>query len=136
MVRAVLDTNVLLSALIFPGGPPDKVFRFAIQRRYALLTSVFILKELERVLRLKFGLSKETVTPMIGLVADTATEIVSPVTRLHVIQTCESDNRILECAVDGRASYLVTGDRKHIYPLQRFESSRIVLPSEFLSIIR
>lgn len=51
MVRAVLDTNVLLSALIFPGGPPDKAFRLAVRRRYALLTSDFILKELERVLR-------------------------------------------------------------------------------------
>ncbi|MDI6711384.1 MAG: putative toxin-antitoxin system toxin component, PIN family [Bacillota bacterium] len=124
-VRAVLDTNVLLSALIFPGGPPDKAFRLAMQRRYTLLTSDFILEELERVLRLKFGL----------LITDTAAEIVPPAARLHVVEACDGDNRILECAVDGRASHLVTGDRKHLYPLRHFEGIRIVLPSEFLGII-
>lgn len=45
-MRAVLDTNVLLSALLFPGGSPDLAFKAALQDRYELVLSPFILQEL------------------------------------------------------------------------------------------
>lgn len=48
----------------------------------------------------------------------------------------KADNQILACALEARADYLVTGDLKHIYPLQNVGRVKIVSPAEFLAILR
>ncbi|MBO8129160.1 MAG: putative toxin-antitoxin system toxin component, PIN family [Peptococcaceae bacterium] len=136
MLRAVLDTNVLISGLVFPGGIPDKIIRYAIYGRYKLITSPFILTELDRILRNKFGLPVENVKTMVEVVENSAALIINPKIRLSLIKSKEDDNRILECAVEGKAHYLVTGDRKHIYPLKRVSETKIVLPQEFWDVLQ
>jgi len=59
MVKAVLDTNVFVSAIIFPVGAPDLVFKAAIRKQYEMIICPFILSELRKVLKEKFYYTEE-----------------------------------------------------------------------------
>ena len=59
--------------------------------------------------------------------------MVAPVLRLAVIIAKESDSRVLECAVAGKADLIITGDRKHLLPLESYAGIRIVTPAGFLA---
>jgi len=108
-VRVVLDSNILISAFIVPGGKAEQAFTLAVRRRYRALTSIPILTETGGKLRQKFDLDDRTIAGVLRTVARAA-EIVRPSSRLSVVRG-PPDNRILECAVDGRADAIVTGDR-------------------------
>lgn len=58
--------------------------------------------------------------------------IVEPEVRVSIIQEKQDDNRILECAIQARAHYLVTGDTKHILPLREYQGISICSPADFL----
>lgn len=135
-MRAVLDTNVLISALLFPGGPPDLVFRAAVKGQYELVLSSFIIRELRRVLEKKFGYTSEEAGDVAKFIESTAVAIVEPSDVPEIIAEKKADNEILACAMEAGADYLVTGDLKHIYPLHNVGRARIVSPSEFLGILR
>ena len=62
--------------------------------------------------------------------------VVVPTVRLAVITAKESDNRVLECAIEGNADLIVTGDRKHLLPLGQYQGIRIVSPRDFLTTTR
>jgi putative PIN family toxin of toxin-antitoxin system len=117
-VRVVADTNVLISALLF-GGSPEQIFLAALRGDIQILSSHPILKELEKVLIGKFKLSAGFVKDILDLVEDVA-EIVQITSCMKVILHPDEDNRVLECAVDGNAEFIVTGDTKHILPLPSF----------------
>jgi len=129
-VRVVADTNILVSALLF-GGPPEQVFLAGLRGEIQLLTSLSLLKELEKVLKEKFKLSKDLVREIIEEVRGVA-EIVEVSSHIEVISYPDEDNRVLECAVDGKADFIVTGDTKHILPLKEYSGIKILGPSEFL----
>jgi putative PIN family toxin of toxin-antitoxin system len=117
-VRVVADTNVLISPLLF-GGSPEQIFLAALGGDIQILSSHPILKELEKVLIGKFKLSAGFVKDILDLVEDVA-EIVQITSCMKVILHPDEDNRVLECAVDGNAEFIVTGDTKHILPLPSF----------------
>lgn len=129
-MRVVADTNVLISALLF-GGSPEQIFLAALRGDIQILSSRPILKELEKVLNGKFKLSAGFVRDILDLVEDVA-EIVEITSRMKVILHPDEDNRILECAVDGKAEFIVTGDTKHILPLKEYKGIKILSPSEFI----
>ena len=129
-VRVVADTNVLISALLF-GGSPEQIFLAALRGDIQLLSTLPILKELEKVLIGKFKLSAGFIKDTLDLVEEVA-EIVETTSRIKVILHPDEDNRVLECAIDGRADFIVTGDTKHILPLKEFEGIRILSPSQFM----
>jgi predicted nucleic acid-binding protein len=54
---------------------------------------------------------------------------------LSIITGRDSDNRVLECAVEGKADYIVTGDKKHLLPHGTFQGIQIVSPRDFLTVI-
>ncbi len=132
-LRVVLDTNVLLSALLFPGGPPDQVFGHVRRQALDLYLSPFILDEFRRVLLIKFQHSEREAKARVAYLLQFA-HMVEPQERLSVITAKEDDNRILECAVAAQADYLVTGDKAHLLPLKRFRGIEIVSPGEFLRL--
>jgi putative PIN family toxin of toxin-antitoxin system len=129
-VRVVADTNVLISALLF-GGVSDQVFLAGLRGEIQLITSGPLLKELERVLKIKFKLDVQMVREVIEEVRNIA-EIVEVSSHIDVISHPDEDNRVLECAVDGRADFIVTGDTKHILPLKEYRGIKILSPSEFI----
>ena len=129
-MRVVADTNILVSALLF-GGPPEQVFLAGLRGEIQLLTSLTLLKELEKVLKEKFKLSIPLVREIVEEVREVA-EIVEVFSHIKAISCPDEDNRILECAVDGKADFIVTGDTRHILPLKEYSGIRILSPSEFL----
>jgi putative PIN family toxin of toxin-antitoxin system len=129
-VRVVADTNILVSALLF-GGTSEQVFLAGLRGEIQLLTSLSLLKEFERVLKEKFKLSTDLVREIIEEVREVA-EIVEVSSDIKAISYPDEDNRVLECAVDGKADFIVTGDTKHILPLKEYGGIRILTPSELL----
>jgi len=129
-VRVVADTNILVSALLF-GGPPEQVFLAGLRGEIQLLISLSLLKELEKVLKEKFKLNIHLVREIIEEVREVA-EIVEVSSHIKAISYPDRDNRVLECAVDGKANFIVTGDTRHILPLKEYGGIKILSPSEFL----
>ncbi len=109
-LRVVLDTNVYVSAFTHPQGVPFRLWQQLVARRGTLLVSPSIMRELATVLRRLEWQGAETITQL-KLVAHTAEMITPPFTLAVFTGAEEPDNRILECAVAGRADLIVSGDR-------------------------
>ena len=133
MVKVVVDTNVLVSATLF-GGNPEKILDLAEEGKIEILISEKILEEFTEVLQEKFGFSLS----MAELAASGIREIsslITPTQRLTVIKEKEADNRVLECAVEGKAQYIVSGDTKHLQPLKEYQEIKSLSPAQFLKAI-
>lgn len=130
MLRVVIDTNVIISALNF-GGNPKAVLELARKRHIRNTTSPFIINEIERVLTQKFGWQMD-VTREVSNDIQGFSHVVNPPETIAIIKNL-SDNRILECAVAGGADYLISGDH-HLTDLKTFGTINIVTPTEFLAI--
>ena len=130
-MRVVLDTNVIVSGLNFPGNE-RLVLELALRGRFELCLSPFILGEVAGVLGRKFDWAEERSSQALRALGDAAT-VIEPRRLPEVIEGGHADNRILECAVDAAADYLVTGDRRHLLPLEEYQGTRIVNAPTFLS---
>jgi uncharacterized protein len=128
-VRVVLDTNVLIAALVFPGGQGDLALRRIIEGRDQLLLSAPILDELLSVLGRKFSRDAEELAHVAVFLSDLALT-VKPRRRLRVVAD-DPDNRILECALAGRAEAIVTGD-KALLALREFRAIRLITLRSYL----
>jgi uncharacterized protein len=130
MLKVVLDTNVIVSALNFSGSP-SKVLELAVKGDISNVISRYILQEVEEVLVRKFSWElSEAHNAAIWLTL--FSKVVAPKKRLNVIAD-DPDNRILECAMAGKADFIVSGDR-HLKDLKTFRGIRIVDPAAFLQI--
>jgi putative PIN family toxin of toxin-antitoxin system len=132
-VRVVADTNVLVSALIFPGGPPEAFYRLALEGKIELVTSRPLLAELGRVLGDKFGWLPERAEEAIGQLLRLA-EIADPQETIAEIEADPTDNRVLEAAAEARADAIVSGDR-HLLALDSWRGITIRSPAAFLAHI-
>lgn len=127
--RVVFDTNVLVSALAFPGGRGEAALLRIIDETDQLVLSRPIVDELLEVLARKFARDAEELAHVAVFVTELAL-IVAPKRRLRVVQD-DPDNRILECAVAGRAEVIVTGD-KALLALKLYGKIRILSLREYL----
>jgi len=137
-MKAVLDTNVIVSAALIARSIPDKVLQAAKRREFDLLTSATLLDELEDVLERggiagRLGWSHDERSDFLSGIRERAI-VVSPQTEITRITSDPDDNRVLEAAVEGRDDYIVTGDG-HLLDLGRHESTDIVTPARFLAIL-
>ncbi len=138
MIRAVLDANVFVSGALSPRGTPAKILSAWHEEQFHLVTSPAILEEVERVFRYpkihkRHGWPEEKIGLFIEDLAHLA--ILTPGERtLKVIAEDPSDNRYLECAVEGNAEYVVTGDQ-HLLRLGTYQRVRILTPKEFLEVL-
>ncbi len=132
--HVVLDTNVLISALLF-GGPPRTILGMVLAGSVDCSLSLPILDELRGVLhRPKFGLSSEQVMAVVEELSALCA-IVAPSDQINVIRADPDDDRILECALEAQAGIIISGDA-HLLDLRAYESIRIMNPSEFLQMVR
>ena len=129
-MRVVLDTNVILSALVFPGEKPDQLLERSRRREFELFVSPFILGELERILRLKFRYTPIEIRERIDSIRRMA-KVVEPAERPDLVRAKDDDNRVLECTVTAEADYLVTGDKRDLLSLQKVETVQIVTARTF-----
>lgn len=131
MLKIVLDTNVIVSSLNFPGKPAE-IFDLVIAGELANITSDKIITEVKNILIRKFSWEAKEVEDT-GALLQFISEMVNPKRQLRVVSR-EPDNRILECAVEGQADFIISGDH-HLNDLRAFQGVRIVNPAAFLSLI-
>ena len=132
-MRVVLDTNVIVSGLNFPGNE-RLVLELALRGRFELCLSPFILEEVAGVLGRKFDWDEERTAQALQAIENAAT-VVEPRRLPEVIEGGHADSRILDCAMEASADYLVTGDRRHLLPLEEHQGARIVNAPRFLSAL-
>ena len=133
MLRVTADSNIYISALHF-GGPPEDFLNLARAGSIHLTISDEIIDEVARVLRDKFHWSPEAVALFRERAAD-FTQKVTPTQRLNVIKEDPPDNRILECAVEGKSEYIVTRDND-LLRLGSYQGTKIIKVADFLGIAR
>ncbi len=133
-MRVVLDTNVTASGLNFPGNE-RLLLDLARRGRFEWHLSPLIVDEVAGVLARKFGWAEARVSQAIRVLREAAT-IIEPLRILKVIESDHADNHILACAVDARADYLITGDRRHLLPPGEHRGVSILSPPRFLSALR
>lgn len=130
MIRAVLDTNVFVSAFLLHGRL-NAVVELITQGRFTWLLSEAVLEEYARVAaRPLYGLSPTELHTLLFQVKERA-EWVHVTSQLVVVTADPADDKFLACAVDGHADWLVTGDR-HLRALKQFRGVRIGPPAAFL----
>jgi putative PIN family toxin of toxin-antitoxin system len=130
LLRVVVDTNVYISAFLHPERAIFQIVHQAAERRYRLLISPAIVNEVGRVLRETFGIEERTRIHRLKALVKAA-ELINPKLTLDVIREDPPDNRILECAVEGGAHLIVSGDR-HLRRLKIYQGIPIVRPIDFL----
>jgi len=130
-LRVVIDTNVLVSGIVFKGNP-RQVLQTVISRRIQAVSSRPLLAELAEVLGKKLKFS----SPKIKQITDRLAELLEIVQPRKSIQVCRDpdDNRVLEAAFAGDCDYLITGD-KDLLVLKKYRSIRILTPSEFIGLL-
>lgn len=128
----VFDTNIFVSALMFPGGNAERAVLRILSGSDSLVISKDLLDELLMVLARKFSRDREELSRLALWLADVA-QIVTTAQTLNVLAD-EPDNRVLECAVAGVADAIVTGD-KALLALKSFQGIRIISLQAYLSII-
>lgn len=133
LTRVVLDTNILISAIVF-GGKPRKVLESVIKEEIQLILTEDIIKEMKRVLVGKKFQYPDEITDLIIRELEALAEIVKPKERIRLIEKDPEDNRVLECAQESQADYIVSGDA-HLLELEKFEGSKIVTAEEILEIL-
>src|SRR6266849_4488543 len=132
MIRVVLDTNIVVSALLRSGGLPEAVFNLAVDRNVQLYISEPILAEYEEVLRRpRLDIHPDKVTNALARIRE-AGLLVIPTAPVNAASDPD-DNIFLECAQAASARYLVTGNRRD-FP-DEWEGTKVVTPREFLEII-
>jgi putative PIN family toxin of toxin-antitoxin system len=129
-MKVVFDTNILVSALVFPGGRAEAALLRIIEEHDQLLLSKPILDELLRVLARKFSRDAEELAHTAVFLSGLALT-VTPRQKLRVVKD-DPDNRVLECALAGRADAIVTGDGA-LLELGEFRGVRVISLREYLS---
>ena len=132
MIRAVLDTNIFISAL-FWRGKPNKAVRDGLEGKFTLLISADILREIEERLKNKFHFPENDTNEFLEVITLNS-YIVEPQIKLNVVRADPKDNKIVECAVAGQAHFIVSGDR-HLLDLRGYDRVKIVNAHKFLSLL-
>ena len=130
-MRVVIDTNIYLSGLVFPESFPGRILKLSKARKIQVYCSKFILDEIRRNLIVKFGYAEEMAGKFIEEILKFII-VINPKIRLAIIKEKQDDNRILECAVEAKADFLISGDKKHILPLKKFRGIEIISAREFI----
>ena len=120
-MRLVLDTNVIISALLFD-GLPEKLLLSTLGGLHELVLSSYIIAETSRILEDKFEVQPTNIKLLQQLLYEGQIVYFEPF--LDLVAD-EPDNRILETAVKGNADYLVTGD-KLLLQLKEYQSLKII----------
>lgn len=129
-MRAVLDANVLVSAFNYPRGRLKVLWQAARTRHYCLVTSPAIIAEVGGTLREKFEWEERRLRNRLKELWRVG-EVITPDMVIDAIPEDPDDNRILECAIEGKADLIVSGDR-HLLRLKSYDGIPIVRPVDFL----
>ena len=129
----VFDTNILISALLSVGSKPDLCINLARNGEIESVTCTEILGEFQQKLIQKFHYpvaeAQDVIDEIVGF-----SRIVVIANTLQVVEADPKDDMIVECGVVGKASHIITGDKKHLLPMRRYQNIDIVTTADFLTI--
>ena len=128
---AVFDTNVVVSACLWRGAPFECMAAWAGGRCRAAISPQLLAEYLETLEELRLDYPQRPVVDWASALRDAA-DLVFPVERAIGIVADPFDEMILECALAASADFIVTGDKKHLLPLEIFRGIAILNPSDFL----
>ena len=131
-LEVTADANIYISALEF-GGVPLQFIDAARANVFRVAISDPLLAEVHRILRDKFHWPKETLDEALISIAD-FTRRVRPALTIDAVPTDPDDNRVLECAVEAKSEFIVTGDND-LLRLGRYADIRIVRVADFMRLI-
>lgn len=126
--RSVIDTNVLISAIIF-GGNPRKIIKLIQENKIIAITSPVLISELLEILVKKFHFTPDKIYLVEELIKENFI-IVHPSDTLNIVRD-RDDNRVLEAAIKGKCKYIITGDAD-LLELKSFQEIEILTPELFL----
>lgn len=135
-MRVVLDTNILVSALISRVGATDRLYSAWKDGRFVLVTSHEQLEEFRRVTR--YARVKPLIEP--SAAGTLYNQLRTSEAVLDTLPTVNrspdpGDNFLLAMAEAGAADYLVTGDKRHVLALQRHGNTHIVTARDMLKVL-
>jgi putative PIN family toxin of toxin-antitoxin system len=137
VIRAVLDTNLLVSYLLTHRPPiATLIDDYLAREQFGLVTAVVLLEELDRVLgypKLRRYYSEESRTRFVALIAALG-EVIELPESVPSICRDPDDDWVIACAVVGQADYLVSGDRD-LLALERVGEIPILSAAQFLEIL-
>lgn len=133
-MKAVLDTNILISAIGWEGNP-QKILNYALDNKFKIVISPEILEEVKKVLfREKFEfIDKDKRNEFIFLLTELA-EIVEIKTKVNVCRD-KKDNKFIETALSAKVDFLVSGD-EDLLSLKKYKDVKIIVAKEFLEILK
>lgn len=131
-MRVAVDTNVLISALGW-NDAEAAVLEMVFDCTLELCLSVQILSEFYRVVKYpKFGFTDEEIDGFIGRLLPNVI-LLNPSKKINAVEADPDDEKIIECAVEGKSSYIITGD-KHLLQLGEYKGIKILKAPEFLQL--
>lgn len=141
MIQIVLDTNVIISAIVNPAGSPGKILEQVFDQEVSLCLSPPMIAEIRRVLRYpkivnlikQKGRTVELEEDQIDKIVEIARVTMGQVT-IKPIATDPDDDMFLECAIEANADYIISGD-KHLKDLGNFQGVPILTPRAFLDML-
>ena len=140
MIRAVLDSSVLVSGFLTPGGTSDRLLSEVERGAFVLCLSQEILEETSRTLRKKtrrirryYVYPDEKIDQFAASLASLAV-LVDRLPQIRVVPLDHNDDMIVATAIAAQADYLVSGDR-HLLSLGAYERIRIVTPRQFIDLL-
>ena len=138
MLKVVLDTNVLVSAYLVPGGKPARILSLARQGELTICLSPPILGEVKQtLLRPKLQKIHKATAKEIERFLKALTSVVvmtAGTEEVDAVKDDPDDNKILACALEGEANSIVSGDH-HLTDMKAFQNIPIVNPDAFLTFM-
>jgi hypothetical protein len=137
-MNVVLDANIYVSALITAGGNPAQILTRWQEGEIDVVVSAEIIEEIRRVtsypkLWERYRSVRENRDELIERLREIAI-VVEPSRTLSAVLQDESDNRYVECAIEGRAEYIVTGD-PHLLDIREYQGVEILSPAALLAVL-
>ena len=137
-IKAVLDTNVLISGLIVAQSPPCQILDAWLEGLFTLVTSLYLVEELVHVLSYpriteRLRLDEEELVAILDALLSKA-EVTSGRLHLPGITRDPKDDFVVACAKEGEADYIVSGDQD-LLVLGEYEGIQVVTPRQFVEIL-
>jgi putative PIN family toxin of toxin-antitoxin system len=141
MTSIVIDTNILVSSILTPEGNPAKILKLVLEGKLNLIISPDILKETRQVFnypKLAKLMEKNNITRQevyVFLEKMSRVALITPgKLELNAIPKDPADNKIIACALEGDADFIISGDH-HLTDLKIFQGIKIIDPAAFLKIV-
>ncbi len=128
-LKIVFDTNIWISSTLWKGSVANKLLAKLIENGAEIYTSLGILDEYAKVLKRDFYYSEEEIDKLVYFILSFAF-VVEPEEKVFVVKEDPADNKIIECAMESGAEYILSYDR-HLLDLGGYKGILMVRPEDF-----